>query len=249
MNKTAFITGATSGFGEASAKALARDGYNIIILGRRKDRLEKLANELKPTKTHIIKADVRDKDAILSAVEALPEEFKRIEILVNNAGLALGQEKVLDASLDDFETMIDTNIKGLLYVTKAVLPIMSAQKSGYIFNIGSIAGNWPYPGGNVYGATKAFVKQFSFNLRNDIKGTNIRVTNIEPGIAKTEFSLVRFKGDEAKSEAVYDGTKYLVADDIARIISDCAKMPAHVNINSLEVMATTQTWAGFAFER
>ncbi|CZE48218.1 SDR family NAD(P)-dependent oxidoreductase [Campylobacter geochelonis] len=249
MNKTAFITGATSGFGEASAKALARDGYNIIILGRRKDRLEKLANELKPTKTHIIKADVRDKDAILSAVEALPEEFKRIEILVNNAGLALGQEKVLDASLDDFETMIDTNIKGLLYVTKAVLPIMSTQKSGYIFNIGSIAGNWPYPGGNVYGATKAFVKQFSFNLRNDIKGTNIRVTNIEPGIAKTEFSLVRFKGDEAKSEAVYDGTKYLVADDIARIISDCAKMPAHVNINSLEVMATTQTWAGFAFER
>lgn len=249
MSKTAFITGATSGFGLATAKAFANEGYNLIILGRRAERLDELAKTIENVKIHKIAADVRDKKRIFDEVANLPDEFKNIEILVNNAGLALGQERVEEANLDDFETMIDTNIKGLLYVTKAVLPIMSAKKSGYIFNIGSVAGNWPYPGGNVYGGTKAFVKQFSLNLRNDIKGSNIRVTNIEPGIAKTEFSLVRFKGDSAKSDAVYDGTKYLTGDDIARIIVDLSKLPAHVNINSLEVMATTQSWAGFTFER
>lgn len=249
MSKTAFITGATSGFGLATAKAFANEGYNLIILGRRAERLDELAKTIKNVKIHKIAADVRDKKRIFDEVANLPTEFKNIEILINNAGLALGQERVEEANLDDFETMIDTNIKGLLYVTKAVLPIMSAKKSGYIFNIGSVAGSWPYPGGNVYGGTKAFVKQFSLNLRNDIKGSNIRVTNIEPGIAKTEFSLVRFKGDSAKSDAVYDGTKYLTGDDIARIIVDLSKLPSHVNINSLEVMATTQSWAGFAFER
>lgn len=247
MKQTAFITGATSGFGEATARALAKEGYKLILLGRREDRLKRLAQELKDV--HIIAADIRDKEKIFSEVANLPEKFKDIEILVNNAGLALGQEKTNDASIEDFETMIDTNIKGLLYVTKAVLPIMTARKSGYIINLGSVAGEWPYPGGNVYGGTKAFVKQFSFNLRNDLQGTGIRVTQIAPGIAKTEFSLVRFKGDAAKADAVYDKTQFITSEDIARIIVDCINLPKHVNINSLEVMATTQTWAGFAFER
>ncbi|MCR4941459.1 MAG: SDR family NAD(P)-dependent oxidoreductase [Campylobacter sp.] len=247
MKGTAFITGATSGFGQAIAKKLSKAGYKIIALGRRKDRLEKLANEL--GNTHIIACDIRDKAKLFGECEKLPENFKDIEILVNNAGLALGQEPTLHASLDDFETMVDTNIKGLLYSTKAILPIMSARKSGYIFNLGSVAGEWPYPGGNVYGATKAFVKQFSFNLRNDLKGTGIRVTDIAPGLCKTEFSEVRFKGDKQKANAIYENTQFISADDIATIVLNCVNLPQHVNVNRLEVMATTQTWAGFYFER
>ncbi|EAK0825970.1 SDR family NAD(P)-dependent oxidoreductase [Campylobacter fetus] len=247
MKNTAFITGATSGFGEVVARVLASEGYKLILLARRLDRLENLKKELK--NVHIINADIRDKNGIFKAIDELPEQFRDIEILVNNAGLALGQERVLEANLDDFETMIDTNIKGLLYATKAVLPIMSKRKSGYIFNLGSVAGAWPYPGGNVYGATKAFVKQFSLNLRNDLKGSNIRVTEIAPGIAKTEFSVVRFKGDEQKSDNVYNSTQYLKAEDIAKIVLDCVNLPKHVNINTLEVMPTTQSWAGFFFEK
>lgn len=247
MKNTAFITGATSGFGEAVARILASEGYKLILLARRLDRLENLKKELK--NLHIINADIRDKNAIFKAIDELPEQFRDIEILVNNAGLALGQERVLEANLDDFETMIDTNIKGLLYATKAVLPIMNRRKSGYIFNLGSVAGAWPYPGANVYGATKAFVKQFSLNLRNDVKGSNIRVTEIAPGIAKTEFSVVRFKGDEDKSDSVYNSTQYLKAEDIAKIVLDCINLPKHVNINTLEVMPTTQSWAGFFFEK
>ncbi|OPA72716.1 NAD(P)-dependent oxidoreductase [Campylobacter pinnipediorum subsp. caledonicus] len=247
MKNTAFITGATSGFGEAIARRLNKEGYKIIALGRRKERLEKLASEL--NNVHIVPCDIRDKDSVFDAIKNLPDEFKDIEILVNNAGLALGQEAVIDASIDDFEVMIDTNIKGLIYVTKAVLPIMKNRKSGYIFNIGSVAGAWPYAGGNVYGATKSFVKQFSFNLRNDLKGLNIRVTEIAPGLCKTEFSEVRFRGDKAKADAVYENTKFITADDISLIVSNCINMPASVNINTLEVMATTQTWAGFYFER
>lgn len=243
---TAFVTGATSGFGEAIARKLSASGYKLIILGRRKQRLEILAKEL--GNTHIIQADVRDKEAIFKALEDLPSEFNDIEILVNNAGLALGVEKTQDADINDFETVIDTNIKGLLYTTKAALPYLIKNK-GYIFNLGSVAGTWPYPGGNVYGGTKAFIKQFSFNLRNDLAGTGVRVTNIEPGLCKTEFSLVRFRGDEKRAEAVYEGTQFITAEDIARIVSDCINMPKSVNINSIEVMATTQTWAGFAFER
>ncbi|HDZ5339297.1 TPA: SDR family NAD(P)-dependent oxidoreductase [Campylobacter fetus] len=247
MKNTAFITGATSGFGEAVARILASEGYKLILLARRLDRLENLKKELK--NVHIINADIRDKNAIFKAIDELPEQFRDIEILVNNAGLALGQERVLEANLDDFETMIDTNIKGLLYATKAVLPIMNRRKSGYIFNLGSVAGAWPYPGANVYGATKAFVKQFSLNLRNDVKGSNIRVAEIAPGIAKTEFSVVRFKGDEDKSDSVYNSTQYLKAEDIAKIVLDCINLPKHVNINTLEVMPTTQSWAGFFFEK
>ncbi|CUU72418.1 SDR family NAD(P)-dependent oxidoreductase [Campylobacter hyointestinalis] len=245
MKNTAFITGASSGFGEALARGLSKEGFKLILLARRKDRLESLATKL--GNTHIICADIRDKNAVFKAIDELPKEFKDIEILINNAGLALGQETVMDAKIEDFETMIDTNIKGLIYATKATLPLM--KNGGYIFNLGSVAGSWPYPGGNVYGATKAFVEQFSLNLRNDLKGKDIRVTTIKPGIAKTEFSLVRFKGDEQKSDNVYNSTKYLEANDIAKIVIDCINLPKHVNINTLEVMPTTQSWAGFFFEK
>ncbi|OPA75027.1 NAD(P)-dependent oxidoreductase [Campylobacter pinnipediorum subsp. pinnipediorum] len=243
MKNTAFITGATSGFGEAIVRRLSKEGYKIIALGRRKERLEKLTSEL--NNVYIVPCDIRDKDAVFDAVKNLPKEVKDIEILVNNDGLALGQEGVID----DFEVMIDTNIKGLVYATKAVLPIMKNRKSGYIFNLGSIVGNWSYAGGNVYDATKSFVQQFSFNLRNDLKGLNIRVAEIAPGLCKTEFSEVRFRGDKAKADAVYENTKFITADDISPIVSNCINMPASVNINTLEVMATTQTWAGFYFER
>ena len=247
MKKTAFVTGATSGFGEAIARRLSQEGYKIVALARREDRLNKLASELGDT--HIIVADIRDKKAVFDAVDSLPDKFKDIEVLVNNAGLALGQEKTIDAKVEDFETMIDTNVKGLIYSTKAVLPLLYKQEKGYIFNLGSTAGSWPYPGSNVYGATKAFVKQFSLNLRNDLVGTNIRVTNIEPGLCKTEFSEVRFKGDKAKADSIYEHTNFITAEDIATILLNCLNMPESVNINRVEVMANTQTWAGLAIEK
>lgn len=247
MKKTAFVTGATSGFGEAIARRLSKEGYKIVALARREDRLKKLANELGDT--HIIVADIRDKEAVFDAVDSLPDKFKDIEVLVNNAGMALGLEKTIDAKVEDFETMIDTNVKGLIYSTKAVLPLLYKQEKGYIFNLGSTAGSWPYPGSNVYGATKAFVKQFSLNLRNDLVGTNIRVTNIEPGLCKTEFSEVRFKGDKAKADSIYEHTNFITAEDIATILLNCLNMPESVNINRVEVMANTQTWAGLAIEK
>ena len=247
MKKTAFVTGATSGFGEAIARRLSQEGYKIVALARREDRLKKLASELGDT--HIIVADIRDKKAVFDAVDSLPDKFKDIEVLVNNAGMALGLEKTIDAKVEDFEAMIDTNVKGLIYSTKAVLPLLYKQEKGYIFNLGSTAGSWPYPGSNVYGATKAFVKQFSLNLRNDLVGTNIRVTNIEPGLCKTEFSEVRFKGDKAKADSIYEHTNFITSEDIATILLNCLNMPGSVNINRVEVMANTQTWAGLAIEK
>lgn len=247
MKKTAFVTGATSGFGEAIARRLSKEGYKIVALARREDRLKKLARELGDT--HIIVADIRDKEAVFKAVESLPDKFKDIEVLVNNAGMALGLEKTIDAKVEDFEAMIDTNVKGLIYSTKAVLPLLYKQEKGYIFNLGSTAGSWPYPGSNVYGATKAFVKQFSLNLRNDLVGTNIRVTNIEPGLCKTEFSEVRFRGDKSKADSLYENTNFITSEDIATILVNCLNMPGSVNINRVEVMANTQTWAGLAIEK
>lgn len=249
MSKTVLVTGATSGFGLETAKMFAKNGDKVIATGRRTERLEELQKELSDCQIHGVTLDVTDKDAVFAAIANLPSEYRDIDILVNNAGLALGLEKAPDALMDDWEKMIDTNIKGLIYVTKAVLPIMVAKKSGYIFNLSSIAGNWPYEGANVYGSTKSFVKQFSFNLRNDLKGTNIRVSNIEPGFARTEFSKVRFKGDDEKAEAVYEGLQPLVGEDIANLIFTLAQLPGHVNVNSLEVMPTAQSWAGFALER
>lgn len=249
MKRVVLVTGATSGFGLEIAKQFAAQGDTVIAAGRRKDRLEELKSSMPKADIFPLELDVTCKDGVFQAIENLPQNYQEIDILINNAGLALGLEKVPDANLDDWETMIDTNIKGLLYVTKAVINGMRERKRGYIFNLGSIAGNWPYEGGNVYGATKSFVQQFSFNLRTDLKGTNIRVTNIEPGFAQTEFSLVRFKGDKQKADSIYEGMKALKAEDIANLIVTCANLPLHVNVNSLEVMPTCQSWAGLTIER
>lgn len=246
--KTVLVTGATSGFGEALALQLAREGAKLIITGRRKDRLEALAKKL-GGKTHILSFDVRNNDAVKKAIGSLPAEFATIDVLVNNAGLALGIGSYETQKMEDLEQMVDTNIKGLMYVTHAVLPGMSERNSGHIINIGSVAGIYPYPGGNTYGGTKAFVAQFSLNLRADLLGRNIRVTVIEPGMAETEFSLVRFHGDNAKADAIYDGVKALSAEDVANSIVWCITQPEHVNINRLELMPTQQAFSPFAVNR
>lgn len=249
MAQVVLVTGATSGFGKAMVEMFAKDGCKVVATGRRTDRLEALKEELEEYDIYTLSFDITDKDAVFKAVESLPKEYKEIDILINNAGLALGLEKSPEANLEDWEVMINTNIKGLLYMTKAVLPMMVKRQNGYIFNIGSTAGNWPYEGGNVYGSTKSFVQQFSYNLRTDLKGTNIRVSNIEPGLAKTEFSNVRFKGDDKRAESVYEGIKPLLAADIANIVFTLSKLPEHVNVNSLEVMPTQQSHGGLIIEK
>ncbi len=246
--QTILITGASSGFGLEMAKLFSKSGYRIVAVARRGDKLKKLKRTIKKD-IHIVKLDVSDKKKVFKKLRNLPSEFSNIDILVNNAGFALGLDKANDANLQDWEKMVDVNIKGLLYVTKAILPSMIKRKSGYIFNIGSTAGTWPYEGGNVYGATKAFVRQFSLNLRTDLKGTNVRVTNIEPGLAQTEFSITRFHGDKQKADAVYENTKPLVAKDIASIVHFCASQPKHVNINTLEVMPVSQSYGGLIVEK
>jgi 3-hydroxy acid dehydrogenase/malonic semialdehyde reductase len=244
------ITGATAGFGESCAIRFANEGWKTILVGRRQDRLDRLKTQLSSMMpVHSICLDVRDQKRVLENIDQLPEPFKEIDVLINNAGLALGLGGVHDADVEDWETMIDTNIKGLLYVTRAVLPAMVARQSGHIINLGSVAGSWPYPGGNVYGATKAFVKQLSNNMRSDLLGTQVRVTNIEPGMAETEFSMVRFKGDAGKAQKVYTNAKPLTADDISEIIYWAATRPAHVNINSVEVMPTCQALGPYAIHR
>ncbi len=213
-----FVTGATSGFGAAIVRRFIREGHRVIALGRRLDRLEALHAEFPAASLHTVELDVRDNAAVELAVASLPPEFSGIDVLVNNAGLALGLEPAQRALLDDWERMVDTNIKGLMYVTRAVLPGMEARKRGHVVNIGSVAGSYPYPGGNVYGGTKAFVRQFSLNLRADLVNSSVRVTDIAPGLAGgTEFSSVRFHGDDKKAEQVYANTQALTADDIAEI--------------------------------
>ncbi|MFO8083870.1 MAG: SDR family oxidoreductase [Desulfobacterales bacterium] len=250
MAKTILITGATSGFGEACARRFAQDGQKLILIGRRTSRLEKLADDLKSlSPVHILTLDIRVRHEVEKNLGNLPENFSHVDVLINNAGLALGMEPANEADMDDWETMVDTNIKGLMYCTRMVLSGMVARNRGHIINIGSIAGDWPYPGGNVYGATKAFVKQFSRNLRADLLGKAIRVTNIEPGMAESEFSLVRFKGDIQKAVKVYEGTKALTSEDIAEIIHWAVNLPPHININRLEVMPTCQSWGHLAVDR
>lgn len=246
----AFITGATSGFGAACARHFAAAGWNLVICGRRQELLQALAAELsRMVEVQALTLDVRDVEAVNASIAALPAEFAAIDLLVNNAGLALGLEPAQNCPLQDWEDMIDTNIKGLIYCTRAVLPGMLERGCGHIINIGSVAGNYPYPGGNVYGGTKAFVKQFSLNLIADLLGTPVRVTNIEPGMADTEFSLVRFKGDDEQANKVYAGTKPLQAEDIAEAVYWAATRPAHVNINRIEVMPISQGFAPFAINR
>jgi 3-hydroxy acid dehydrogenase/malonic semialdehyde reductase len=250
MKKIVLITGASSGFGEGCARRFAQAGCSLILIARRLERLQKLQQELSgPQKVHIIQLDVREKKAVQSALTKIPAAFSKISILINNAGLALGLEASQEANLEDWETMVDTNIKGLVYFTRMILPGMVERQQGCIINIGSVAGNWPYWGGNVYGATKAFVRHFSLNLRSDLLGTNIRVTNIEPGLAETEFSLVRFKGDKKRAKTVYQGTQPLTAEDIAEIVFWVCNLPSHININTLEVMPVAQAWGPLEIHR
>jgi 3-hydroxy acid dehydrogenase/malonic semialdehyde reductase len=242
-----FVTGATAGFGAAIARKFVNAGHQVIATGRRKERLADLKAELGDA-LYVAQLDVTSRESIEQAIAALPAEWQNIDLLVNNAGLALGMETADKASLDDWETMIDTNTKGLVYVTRAVLPGMVERNVGHVINIGSTAGNWPYAGGNVYGATKAFVRQFSLNLRTDLFGTKVRVTNVEPGLCGgTEFSSVRFKGDDAKVGQTYDKTNPLTAEDVAESVFWAATLP--VNINSIEMMPVSQSLAGLRVSR
>ena len=248
-NRTVLVTGATAGFGAAIARRFAAEGARLVICGRRAERLDTLKSELS-TPVHAATLDVRDRAAVASFVETLPEQFRQIDLLVNNAGLALGLEPAQAADLDDWETMIDTNLKGLMYMTRAVLPGMVARDSGHVINISSVAGTYPYPGGNIYGATKAAVSQFSLNLRADLVKTKLRVTNIEPGMCGgSEFSQVRFHGDADKAAKVYDGTTPLTSEDVAESVFWAASLPAHVNINRIEIMPVCQASAAFAIHR
>ena len=243
------VTGATAGFGESITRRFLQNGHKVIATGRRQERLQELKDELGDN-LYTAQVDVRNRAAIEEMLANLPAQWQNIDVLVNNAGLALGLEPAHKASIDDWETMIDTNNKGLVYMTRAVLPGMVERNRGHIINIGSTAGSWPYAGGNVYGATKAFVRQFSLNLRTDLNGTAIRVTNLEPGlVGGTEFSNVRFKGDDNKAGKTYENTNALSAEDVTEAVWWVANLPKHVNINTLEMMPVSQTYAGLSVHR
>jgi 3-hydroxy acid dehydrogenase / malonic semialdehyde reductase len=245
-----FVTGASAGFGAVIARRFASDGAKLVICGRRTERLENLKTELGKARVHVLTLDVREREAVAKAVAGLPREFAEIDLLVNNAGLALGMEPAQRANLDDWDRMVDTNIKGLMYVTRAVLPAMVQRNRGHVINIGSTAASWPYAGGNAYGGTKAFVRQFSLNLRADLAGTRVRVTDIAPGlVGGTEFSNVRFHGDDAKAQKVYDNTDPLTPDDVADAVHWAATRPERVNINSIELMPVYQSFAGLSVHR
>jgi 3-hydroxy acid dehydrogenase/malonic semialdehyde reductase len=245
---TVFVTGASSGFGAAVARRFAADGARVIVVARRADRVQDLAAELGP-RVLPLTLDVRGRAEVAAAVEALPAEYAAVDLLVNSAGLALGLNPAQDADLDDWDQMIDTNCKGLVYCTRAILPGMVARGRGHVISLGSVAGSYPYPGGNVYGGTKAFVHQFSLSLRSDLHGTGVRVTCVEPGMADTEFSLTRFSGDQGKADAVYAGMQPLTPQDIAESIYWAATLPGHVNVNTIELMATAQSFAPFQVAR
>jgi NADP-dependent 3-hydroxy acid dehydrogenase YdfG len=250
MALTVFITGASSGFGAACARRFAGNDNTLVLLARRQDRLEALKHELEGScQVHTIAADVREIREVKQQVESLPAGARAVDILINNAGLALGQEPAHRSRLEDWETMIETNITALVRMTRLILPGMVERNRGHVVNIGSTAGNWPYPGGNVYGATKAFVQHFSRELRADLLGAAVRVSNIEPGLSETEFSQIRFGQDTEKAASVYKGTQPLSAGDIADIIHWVCHMPPHVNINALEVMPVCQAWGPLAIHR
>ncbi len=245
-----FVTGASAGFGAAIARRFAKEHHRVVVTGRRRERLEVLADELGRDKILPLVFDVRDRHAVERAFEALPAAFAEIDVLVNNAGLALGLELAQKASLDDWDAMVDTNVKGLTYVTHAALPGMIARDRGLIVNLGSTAARYPYPGGNVYGATKAFVHQFSLNLRADLLGTRVRVTDIQPGlVGGTEFSTVRFHGNADRAAKLYEGADALTPDDIAEAIYWVATLPSRVNINTIEMMPVTQAFGPLAVHR
>ena len=244
-----FITGATSGFGEAAAQVFADAGWSLVLSGRRYPRLKALQDRLAAqVPVHIIELDVRDSEAVAAAVASLPADFADITTLINNAGLALSPLPAQEVALEDWKTMIDTNVTGLVTMTHALLPTLIARK-GAIINISSTAANYPYTGGNAYGGSKAFVSQFSLGLRADLHGTGVRVTSIEPGMAETEFTVVRTHGDQAASDALYNGANPMTAEDIAETILWIANLPPHLNINRIELMPTSQSFAGFQVHR
>jgi 3-hydroxy acid dehydrogenase / malonic semialdehyde reductase len=244
MSKKVVVTGATSGIGWAISLKLASLGCTVHALGRRAERLSELRAREPKIIGHVLDVTATDVAAQFDALALLDAD-----VLINNAGLALGMAKAHEVSEADADTMIDTNVKALVHVTQAFLPKMVARNAGQVVMLGSVAGTYPYPGGNVYGATKAFVEQYTLGIRADLQGTRVRVTNIEPGMVKTEFSEVRFKGDHAKAAAVYAGVDALTADDIAETVAFCVQLPERVNINRLEVMSVAQSFAGFAFHR
>lgn len=248
MSFIAFITGASSGIGAAVARRFAKDGARVVLAARRRDRLEALARDLGAS-SHVLELDVSDREAVERAVAGLPTGFADVDVLVNSAGGALGLEPAQEANVDDWDGMIASNVSGLLYVTRALLPGMVRRDRGHIVNIGSVAGTYPYPGGNVYGACKAFVTQLSLNLRADLLGKRVRVTSIEPGMVETDFSLVRFKGDAERAAAVYRGMAALEPEDIADAVHYCVSAPPHVNVNRLEIMPTMQAFGPFAVKR
>lgn len=251
MTAIVFITGATSGFGRACALRFAQAGWSLILCGRRAERLAELKEQLAgqvPVHTSVL--DVRDDEAVRAMVLALPVEFRAIKALINNAGLALAASPAQNVDLKDWHTMIDTNITGLVNVTHALLPTLIKTGAGAsIVNLGSVAADTPYPGSHVYGATKAFVRQFSYNLRCDLQGSGVRVTDVAPGLSESEFTLVRNGGDQAAYDKLYASTTPLQPEDIAEQIFHVVNLPAHININCVEIMPVRQAWAGFAIDR
>ena len=248
MTRIALITGATSGFGAAAVRRFTSAGWRVIATGRRAERLQALVDELGADKVHAATFDIRDEAAMDAALAALPEAFRAIDLLVNNAGLAQGTLPAQNALLSDWRTMIDTNITALVTLTHRLLPSL-IERRGAIINVSSVAATYPYPGGNAYGGSKAFVSQFSLGLRSDLHGTGVRVTAIEPGMAQTEFTLVRTHGDQAASDALYGGANPMTAEDIAAQILWVANLPPHLNINRIELMPVSQSFAGFQVAR
>ncbi|MBS0193595.1 MAG: SDR family NAD(P)-dependent oxidoreductase [Proteobacteria bacterium] len=248
MSRIAWITGATSGFGRATAQRFVEGGWKVIASGRRSERLEALRTELGAANVHACAFDIRDESAMSAAIATLPEDFRAIDLLVNNAGLAQGTAPAQSASLDDWRTMIDTNITALVTLTRALLPTL-IERRGAIVNVSSTAARYPYTGGNVYAGSKAFVSQFSLNLRADLHGTGVRVTTLEPGMAHTEFTLVRTHGDQAASDKLYADMQPITDEDIAQTIWWIANLPPHLNVNRLEMMPTSQSFAGFQIHR
>ena len=246
--KTILITGATSGFGRAAVERFHGAGWRVIATGRRAERLDALADDFGRERLHVAAFDIRDEAAMRDALDALPDDFRGIDVLVNNAGLALGTAPAQRADLAQWKQMIDTNVTALATLTHALLPTLIERK-GAILNVSSVAATYPYPGGNVYGGTKAFVSQFSLGLRSDLHGTGVRVTSIEPGMAETEFTLVRTRGDQAASDTLYKGADPILPGDIAETLFWIATLPPHLNINRIEVMPVRQSFAGFQVAR
>jgi 3-hydroxy acid dehydrogenase/malonic semialdehyde reductase len=245
-----FVTGATSGFGAAITRRFVAAGHRVVGIGRRAERLSALVGELGDDSFHPVVLDVTRREDVSKATRNLPKSFQDIDLLVNNAGLAKGLEPAQNSQLADWDAMIDTNVRGLTYVTHAVLPGMVERDRGHVINMGSVAATYPYPGGNVYGATKAFVRQFSLNLRADLAGTQVRVTDIEPGlVGGSEFSVLRFSGNTERAASLYEGADPLMPDDIADAVHWIATRPAHVNINTIEIMPVSQTFGALPISR